>query len=45
MLDFADRTGCGIFMVLWPQMLEIVLEQYLDAPLSARVSLPAGMAE
>ena len=20
MLDFADRTGCGIFMVLWPQM-------------------------
>ena len=20
MLDFADRTGCGIFMVLWPQI-------------------------
>ena len=21
MLDFADRTGCGTFTVLWPQML------------------------
>lgn len=34
-LNFADRTGCGVFVYLWPQMIAIAACHYTLTPLLA----------